>query len=92
MYTVSQKNDTDVALYDFDADQPIFSERERDHVRYMLSPVRLSSVCLSVTFVRFAQPVAIFGNGHPLTSTENFMEIVLGEPLRRGVSKRGSQI
>ena len=22
--------------------------------------------------------------GHPLTSTENFMEIVLGEPLRRG--------
>jgi len=22
--------------------------------------------------------------GHPLTSTENFMEIVQGEPLRRG--------
>ena len=22
--------------------------------------------------------------GHPLTYTENFMEIVLGEPLRRG--------
>ena len=51
------KNDTDVAHYNFDADQPIFSERGRDHVRYMLSPVRLSSVCLSVTFVRFTQPV-----------------------------------
>ena len=33
------------------------------HVRYMLSPVRLSSVRpLSVTFVRFTQPVEIFGN------------------------------
>ena len=43
-----------------------FSERER-HVRYMLSPVRLSSVCLSVclssvTFVRPTQAVRIFGN------------------------------
>ena len=31
-------------------------------VRYMLSPVRLSSVCLSVTFVRPTQPVEIFSN------------------------------
>jgi len=47
------KNDTDVAHYNFDADQPIFSERERDHVRLCCLPsVRLSSVCLSVTFVR----------------------------------------
>jgi len=41
---------------------------ERVHVRYMLSPVRLSSVCrlsivcLSVTFVRPTQAVQIFGN------------------------------
>ena len=33
----------------------IFSERE-------LSPVRLSSVCLSVTFLRPTQAVEIFGN------------------------------
>ena len=33
------------------------------HVRYMLSPVRLSSVCrLSVTLVRPTQAVQIFGN------------------------------
>jgi len=33
------------------------------HVRYMLSPVRLSVVCLSsVTFVRHTQRVEIFGN------------------------------
>jgi len=49
----------------------------------MLSPVRLSSACLSsVTFVRPTQAVQIFGNfstvlgnghlGHPLTCTENF--------------------
>ena len=41
------------------------SERELtfSHVCYMLSPVRLSSVCLSsVTFVRPTQAVQIFGN------------------------------
>ena len=34
------------------------------HVRYMLSPVRVShlSVCLFVTFVHTTQPVEIFGN------------------------------
>jgi len=32
------------------------------HGRYMLSPVRLSVVCLSVTFVRRTQAVQIFGN------------------------------
>jgi len=33
------------------------------HVRYMLSPVHLSVVCLtSVTFVRPTQAVQIFGN------------------------------
>jgi len=54
----------------------------------MLLPVRLS-----VTFVHPTQPVEIFGNvfftiwylGHLLTSTENFTEIVPGEPLRWGV-------
>jgi len=38
---------------------PIFSDV---HVRYMLSPVRLSVVCLSVTLVRPTQAVQIFGN------------------------------
>jgi len=52
----------------------VFSERE---LRYMLSPVRLSSVCLTVTFVRPTQAIQIFRNistalgtlairGHPL--------------------------
>jgi len=63
----------------------------------MLSPVRLSIVCLSVcrlsvTLVLPNQAVEIFGNistalginlGHPLTSAENFTEIVPGEPLCR---------
>jgi len=35
-----------------------FSEREL----YLLSPVRLSVVCLSVTLVRPTQAVEIFGN------------------------------
>jgi len=30
--------------------------------------------------------------GHPLTSTENFMKTVQGEPLRRGVKHEGSKI
>jgi len=52
-------------------------------------------VCLSsVTFVRPTQVVQIFGNIStalgtlasviPWTSTDNFTEIVPGEPLRRG--------
>ena len=48
------------------------------------------SVCLSsVTFVHPPQPVEILGQffygisylGHPLTCTENFMELVPGKPL-----------
>jgi len=41
----------------------VFSERELVHVRYMLSPVRLS-VCRmsSVTLVHPTQAVVIFGN------------------------------
>ena len=68
-------------------------------VRYMLPPVRLSSVCLSVVCLsvvcnarapysggsNFPQYFyGIWYLGHPLTSTENFTEIVPGEPLRRG--------
>ena len=59
----------------------------------MLSPVR-PSVCLSsVTLVRpiysggsnFRQYFyGIWYLGHLLTSTENFTEIIPGEPLRRG--------
>jgi len=59
----------------------------------MLSAVRLSVVCLSVCNVR--APYSGGSNfrqyfygikylGHPMTSTENFTEIVPGEPLRRG--------
>ena len=69
----------------------------------MLSPVRLSSVCLSpVCNVcapysagwNFRQLFyAIWYLGHPLTSTENFTEIVPGEPLCQGVKcKSGSQM
>ena len=69
----------------------IFSERSL----YAIArpPVVCLSVCrMSVTLVRPTQAVEIFGNiftvlgtlGHPLTSTENFTEIVPGEPLRRG--------
>jgi len=65
------------------------------HVRYMLSPVRLLSViCLSVV-CNIRAPYSGGSNfwqyfhgirypGHPLTSTENFTEIVLWEPLHRG--------
>jgi len=62
----------------------LFSER-----RYMLSPVRLSSVCnVRAPYSagrNFRQHFhAVWYLGHPLTSTENFTEIVPGEPLRRG--------
>jgi len=68
----------------------IFSER--DYVTFAIC--RLSSdVCrLSVTLVRPTQPVEIFRSFftiryivHPLTSTENFTEIVPGELLRPGI-------
>ena len=63
--------------------------------RLLYAVARPSVVCLSsVTFVRPTQAVQTFGNistalgtlanGHPLTYTENFTEIVPGEPLRRG--------
>jgi len=59
------------------------------HVRYMLSPVRLSVVCLqrSCALLRRFKFSAIFlwhYLGYPWTSAENFTEIVRGEPLRRG--------
>ena len=42
----------------------IFSERKREFTFAisMLSPVRLSVVCLSVTFVHPTQAIEIFGN------------------------------
>ena len=65
----------------------------------------LPSVCLSVTLVRPTQPVEIVGNfssafrtlgsliGHPMTSMENFTDIVPGNPSVGGFKrKRGSQI
>jgi len=72
----------------------VFSERSRVHVRYMVSPVHLSSGCLSVVcnvhapywggsdFRQYFYGIRYLG--HPLTSTENFTEIVPGEPFRRG--------
>jgi len=75
----------------------LFSERELTFtfaICYRPSVYRLSSVCrLSVCNVRapysggsnFRQYFyGIWYPSHPLTSTENFTEIVPGEPLRRG--------
>ena len=77
------------------------------HVRYMLSPVRLSSVCLSVCLPSVCNARAPYSGGsnfrqyfygimylcHPLTSTENFTEIVPGNPSAGGVKyKRGIQV
>ena len=60
------------------------------HVRYMLLPVHLSSVVCIVrvpyssrsNFRQYFYGIRYFG--HPLTSSENFTDIVPGEPLRRG--------
>jgi len=63
--------------------------------RYMLSPVRLSSVCRLSVVCNVRAPYSggsdfrqyFYGIrylGHPWTSTENFTEIVPGEPLRLG--------
>ena len=65
------------------------------HVRYMLSPVRLSSVCRLSDVCNVRAPYSGGSNfrqyfygvryhGHPLIPTENLTEIVPGEPLRRG--------
>jgi len=67
-------------------------------IHYMSSPVCLSVVCnVRVPYSgdwNFQQCFyAIWYLGHPLTFTENFTEIVPGEPLRQDVKwKRGSQI
>ena len=59
------------------------------HVRYLLSPVRLSVVCNArashsggSNFRQYFYGIRYLG--HPLTSTENFTEIIPEEPLRRG--------
>ena len=63
--------------------------------RSLLSPVRLSSVCLSSVVCNARAPYSGGSNfrqyfygirylGLSLTSTENFTEIVPGEPLRQG--------
>jgi len=79
------------------------------YVRYMLSLVRLSvcrvSVCLSSIVCNVRAPYSGGSNfpqcfyhiryliGHLLTSTENFTEVVPGNPSAGGVKhKRGSQI
>ena len=69
---------------------------ERDYVMFGINAVaRPYVVCLSsVTFVRPTQPVEILGNvstplrSDPLTSTENFTEIVPEELIRQGRGKR----
>jgi len=57
-------------------------------VRYLLSPVRLSVVCNvrapysgGSNFRQYFYGIRYLG--HPLTSNENFTEIVPWEPLRR---------
>jgi len=68
---------------------------ERELTRYMLSPVCLSSVCRLSVVCNVRAPYSGGSNfrqyfygiryaGHPLASTENFTEIIPGEPLRRG--------
>jgi len=60
------------------------------HVRYMLSPVRLSSVVCNArapysggsNFRQYFYGIRYLG--HPLTSAENLTEVIPGEPLRRG--------
>ena len=59
---LSGYTDADVLSWQLGRGRFVFSEREV-HVRYMLSPVRLSPVCLSsVTLVHPTQPIVIFGN------------------------------
>jgi len=77
----------------------VFSEREREITfTFAIVSVRLSSVCLSVCNVRAPYSAgwnlrqcfyAIWYLGHPLTTMENFTEIVPGEPLCRGRYTRG---
>jgi len=81
--------------------EAIFSERELTFM-FAICVARPSVVCLSVGNARapytggsnFRQYFyGIRYLGHPLTSTENFTEIVPGKPLRRGVKhKRGSPV
>jgi len=59
------------------------------NVNYLLLPVRLSVICNvcapysgSSNFRQYFYDIRY--PDHPLTSTENFTEIVPGEPLRRG--------
>jgi len=67
----------------------VFSERELFAICYRTSVCHLSVVCNTrapysgcSNFWQYFY--GIWYLGHPLTSTENFMEIVPGESLRRG--------
>ena len=76
---------------------------ERDCVTfgYLLSQIRLSSVVCLSSVCNVSAPYSagenfrkcfytILYSSHPLTSVHNFSEIVLGEPLRRGLNARGA--
>ena len=95
---------TNVLFTYFTYKNVVFSERELMFtfaMCYRPSVCRLSSVCLSVTFVRSTQAVQIFGNistvlgtfairGHPLKILRRSSQ---GNPSAGGVKdKRGSQI
>ena len=81
----------------------LFLANVNSRSRSLYAIARPSVVCLSVVF-NVRVPYSGGSNfrqyfygirylGHPLTATENFMEIVPGEALRRGVKhKRDSQI
>jgi len=75
-------------------DCAVFSERERSRSLYAIARPSVAFVCLSVV-CNVRTPYSGGSNfrqyfygiryiGHPLTSTENFTEIVSGEPLHRG--------
>jgi len=69
-----------------------FSERELNvNSRYMSSPVRLSSVCLSVTFVHRTQAIEIFGyfSSHLIRWPSVDIQVKFYEDRPRGTAPLG---
>ena len=79
----------------FNAPDGGFLANVNSRSRSLYTVARPSVVCLSSVVCNVRAPYSGGSNfrqyfygirypGHPLTSTENFMEVVPGEPLRRG--------
>jgi len=73
----------------------IYLDPHKRFISYVLLPIHLSSICRLSIVCNVRAPYSGGSNfqqffygirylAHPLTSTENFTEIVPGEPLRRG--------